>query len=53
MMTMMTIEQIVEYVAERGINIGAFWDHAMGGDVSPLPRADVVRCCDEIEGGAR
>jgi len=47
--TMMTQQEINELLQKRGISVSAFWQHAMGGDVAPLPKAVVLRLIRELK----
>ena len=46
---MMTQQEINELLQKRGISVSAFWQHAMGGDVAPLPKAVVLRLIRELK----
>jgi len=45
----MSIEQIGERVRAAGLNVGKFWDEAMGGDRAPQPRKVVDRIIAKLK----
>jgi len=46
--TRIEIEEIENMVRSVGLDMGRFWDHAMGGDRAALPREDVERLIREL-----
>lgn len=44
----MSIADIGDYLRQRRISAMAFWQDAMGGDMAPLPREDVIRIANKI-----
>lgn len=49
----MSILEIGDYLRERRISPSKFWQEAMGGDMAPLPREDVVRIANKIARSAQ
>ena len=46
--TRISIEEIDERVRAAGVDVGRFWDHAMGGDRAALPIEDVDRMIEGL-----
>ena len=44
----MSISEIGSYLRGRRVSASEFWQDAMGGDMAPLPRKDVIRIADKI-----
>jgi hypothetical protein len=44
----MSIADIGDYLRDRRLSAMQFWQEAMGGDMAPLPREDVIRIANKI-----
>jgi hypothetical protein len=44
---MMTVTDVQAEIEARGVDVGAFWAVAAGGDRTPLLSEDLDRLCDE------
>lgn len=45
---LLSVEQVREILAQRDVPAGAFWDHVAGGDMTPVPAADLDRLIAEV-----
>ena len=46
---MISTRKIALIVASAGVSLKMFWAEAMGGDMAPMPLADVLRIIKEIK----
>ena len=45
---MISTHEIATIVASAGVSLKMFWAEAMGGDMGPMPLADVLRVIKEV-----